>query len=186
MIEEQIRGDSYRLLYLGGRLLHAVHRRSPRILGDGKSTIHQLVLAENQRRAKRQGVTVTRLHLDDDMKMTLQKAGLSFSTIPKAGEEVVVKTVVNDNSQTDNQSITSKIGECLRVEGALAASTLGIDLAAVDIITTNPAASLKQAGGAIIEVNTTPGLHHHYNISNADENGDVAVEILKHVLGLEK
>lgn len=186
MIEEQINGDSYRLLYLRGRLLQAVHRRSPRIVGDGKSTIHQLVIAENERRAARHSSTVTRLQIDDDMKMTLRNAGLSFSTVPKTGEEVVVKTVVNDNSQADNQCVTSKIGECLRVEGALAASTLGIDLAAVDIITNDPALSLKQAGGVIIEVNTTPGLHHHYNVINSDENADVAVEILKHLIGVER
>lgn len=186
MIEEQIEGDSYRLLYLRGRLLHAIRRRSPRVTGDGASTIHQLVIAENQRRASAHSATVTRLHMDDDMKMTLRDAGLSFSSVPKAGEEVVVKTVVNDNSQADNQSVTSEIGECLRGEGALAASTLGIDLAAVDLITTNPALSLKQSGGAIIEVNTTPGLHHHYNIANGEESADIAAEILKHLVGLEK
>ncbi len=186
MIEEQIRGDSYRLLYLRGRLLHAICRRSPRVFGDGKSTIHQLVIAENKRRAAGRSSTVTRLHMDEDMNMTLRTAGLSFSTVPKAGEEVVVKTVVNDNSQADNQSVTTKIGECLRGEGALAASALGIELAAVDLISSNPALSLKQAGGAIIEVNTTPGLHHHYNVANKNEGADVAVEILKHLVGLEK
>jgi cyanophycin synthetase len=182
LIEKQIVGDSYRLLYLHGKLLHAIHRRSPRVVGDGRSTVRQLIIAENDRRKKESGVTVTNLNIDHELQRTLHAGGLSLNSVPDAGVEVIVKTVVNDNFRDDNFAVTDHICEGLRVECALAASMLGIELAAVDIVTSDPAKSLRQAGGAIIEVNTTPGLHHHYAIANPDKSSDVAVSILRDLL----
>jgi len=45
MIEEQITGDNYRLLYLDGKLVDAFVRRLPSVTGDGKLTVKQLVEA---------------------------------------------------------------------------------------------------------------------------------------------
>lgn len=182
LIEKQIAGDAYRLLYLDGNLLHAVHRQPPTIIGDGSSTIRSLIDRENERRAASRDASVTRLHIDEDMNSTLSAQGFGPGSIPEVGRKVVVKTVVNDNAQRDNNAVTNSIGRALREEGALAARTVGARLAAVDLITTNPNASLHDAGGAIIEVNTTPGLHHHYNVSNPSESADVACAILELLL----
>jgi cyanophycin synthetase len=175
LIERQIAGDSYRLLYLDGTLLQALLRKPPTIIGDGRSTIRSLIDRENERRAASRDASVTRLHFDEDMRSTLRGQDFTLRSIPDAGREVAVKTVVNDNAQRDNKAVTDAIGCALREECALAARTVGTRLAAVDIITTSPTASLKETGGAIIEVNTTPGLHHHYNMSNPNESADVAV-----------
>ena len=50
LIERQIPGDMYRLLYLDGKLIDVVRRRSPRVTGDGRSSIMELIIAENRRR----------------------------------------------------------------------------------------------------------------------------------------
>ena len=57
IIEAQIDGHSYRLLYLDGVFIDAVRRDPPVIHGDGKKTIRQLVARENQKRLT--GGTVT-------------------------------------------------------------------------------------------------------------------------------
>ncbi|HKC46053.1 MAG TPA: hypothetical protein VKB63_00525 [Gemmatimonadales bacterium] len=183
LIERQIPGDCYRLLYLHGRLLHAIRRHAPSVTGDGRSTIRQLITAENARRAQDRGASVTRLRIDLDMKTTLRHARLTLRSVPDAGEAVVVKTVVNDNARADNVAVTCEIGAALRDEGARAAATLGVSLAAIDVITPNPRVSLGEANGVIIEVNSTPGLHHHYNVRNPD-GVDVAGPLLRCLLGL--
>jgi cyanophycin synthetase len=53
--------------------------------------------------------------------------------------------------------------------------------AGIDIITLDPSVPLSESGGVINEVNTTPGLHHHYNHANADSSGP-AVDVLKCLL----
>ncbi|MBI5470764.1 MAG: hypothetical protein HY961_00320 [Ignavibacteriae bacterium] len=184
MIEEQIRGDSYRLLYFDGTLLHALHRKPPHVVGDGKSTVRQLIAAENNKRQHNAGsAAVTRLHLDPDCTATLRASGLSVHSVLPRGQEIAVKTVVNENSKEDNLTVTSLIEEQLIREGALAAETLGIRLAAVDVITSNPSLSLAEANGAVIEVNTTPGLHHHYNVANPELRDCIAAPILRTLLG---
>jgi cyanophycin synthetase len=46
--------------------------------------------------------------------------------------------------------------------GARAAEAVGVRLAGVDVITPDPSLSLDEAGGVVIEVNTTPGYYYHY------------------------
>jgi cyanophycin synthetase len=188
LIERQIAGDAYRLLYLHGRLLQAVWRQPPRVVGDGRSTIRRLIAVENTRRGAGRGgeAAVTRLHVDLDMELTLRGAGLSLGDVPEAGQMVVVKTVVNDNARRGNTVVTDRIGDAMRADGACATAVLGTALAAVDIITPDPCVSLRRAGGVIVEVNTTPGLHHHYNVTEAVSSPQqgVAVPVLKSLLGL--
>ena len=50
LIEQQAEGDMYRFLFLDGELLDAVRRRPPRVTGDGRSTIRELIAAENATR----------------------------------------------------------------------------------------------------------------------------------------
>ena len=185
MIERQIPGDSYRLLYLRGRLLHAIRRHPPRVTGDGRSTIRQLIAAENARRDRTGGANVTRVLTDLDLATSLRAAGYSLGSVPPAGALVVVKTVINDNATSDNVAVTDEIGAALREEGARAAATLGLALAGVDVITQDPGVALHQGGGVIIEVNAAPGIHHNYNVAHP-EAVDVAVPVLRCLLGLSE
>ena len=50
IVEEQIEGQSWRLLFIDGRFLDAVRRDPPRITGDGRHSIAALVAAENAAR----------------------------------------------------------------------------------------------------------------------------------------
>lgn len=50
IVERNVPGETFRLLYLDGRLLNCVMRRSPRLVGDGVSTVQKLVAQENSLR----------------------------------------------------------------------------------------------------------------------------------------
>ncbi len=183
MIEQQIQGTSYRLLYLDGELLDATRRRPPCVVGDGRSSIRQLIERENKRRMELTGsASLTRIQIDSDCRATLKNAGLSLSSVPEAGKEVEVKTAVNDNSARDNVCALDEIGEPLRRELARATQILGIRFAGIDIITNDPSVTLAEGRGAIIEVNSSPGLHHHYNVSNPKPSTAVAIPVLKRLL----
>jgi cyanophycin synthetase len=156
------------------------------VIGDGHSTVAALIDLENQRRKRLYGsAALTRVQVDTDSRATLKSAGLSLSSVPKAGVEVIVKSTVNDNATKDNVSVRNLIGETLVDEVSRATKVLGIRLAGVDIMTGDPTVTLKEGGGAIIEVNSSPGLHHHYNVNNVHETAPVAVPILQTLLGLD-
>jgi D-alanine-D-alanine ligase-like ATP-grasp enzyme len=164
LIEEQIPGETYRLLYLDGRLLDAVVRRAPTVAGDGRSTIAQLVTAENRLRATRgAAVGQTLLTIDLDMRQTLAAQGLSLASVLAEGSVVRIKTVANENGGLDNWPAVDALSPEVIAQGAEAARAIGARLVGVDVLTPDPGRPLADSGGVILEVNTTPGYYYHYH-----------------------
>lgn len=181
LIEEQVEGDNYRLLYLDGRLVDAILRKPPTVTGDGTSTIRELVRRANADRAIH-GIERAQdlLTVNQDMRLTLGKQGLSLASVPETGTVVTLKTVVFENRSTDNISVSRTLCDAVIEAGARAAAVVGARLAGVDIITGNPGVPLVEAGGVILEVNTTPGYYYHYH--KADGRCPVAVYVLEALL----
>jgi len=184
LIEAQIPGESYRLLILEGRLVHAVCRRGPRLKGDGVSSVRRLVAAENSLR--RQGGQ-PELTLDRDCLFTLAYQDLSPDSVPEAGRQFLAKSV-NDPAKryvevrtVYNETVTHLIGDSIREDAERAARLVGSDFLGVDVITTDPAIPLRRSGGAINEVNTTPALHHHYELPGA-AYPEVAIPVVRALL----
>jgi hypothetical protein len=50
LIERQVPGPVYRLLFLDGELIDVIRHVPPRLTGDGHSTVEELIAAENERR----------------------------------------------------------------------------------------------------------------------------------------
>jgi D-alanine-D-alanine ligase-like ATP-grasp enzyme len=70
---------------------------------------------------------------------------------------------------------TEVVSKSLIEEARAASSALRSAFCGVDVITTDATRSLRDAAGVIGEVNTTPGLHHHYMLSGT-ANGDKVVD----------
>src|SRR5579864_9085295 len=103
LIEQQVPGHNYRLLYLDGELIDAVRRDPPAVIGDGRSTVLELVRAANQARAGGgPAVSHTLLTIDLDMRYTLWAQGLGLRSRPPAGSTIVLKTAINENAAADN------------------------------------------------------------------------------------
>lgn len=178
LIEEEVEGDTIRLLYLDGQLLDAVRRHPPTIIGDGRSSIRQLVDNLNlQRLNAGYSLAQSILKYDMDMELTLKRQGTSWRSVPCDGERVVLKGVINDNMASENVSVAGEINESIIAAGRLASELIGVRLAGVDIITQDIGRDLKETGGKILEVNTTPGYHYHYFTRNGTCR--VAVPILE-------
>ena len=183
LIERQVPGDVLRLLFLDGELLDVIRRRPPAVTGDGRSTILELIAAENERRfAAAAGERPWLLRADLDAVFTLEAAGLRLSSVPAAGERVAIKTAVSQNGPEDNESLAAAVGDALVADAARAAAAVGVRLAGVDVITRDPGAALRRGGGAVLEVNATPGLHYHYEVRDRARAVPVAELILERLL----
>lgn len=181
LIEEQVRGDNYRLLYLDGELVDAFVRRSPAVTGDGRSTVARLVRQANDERLSR-GADVSQvlLTVDLDMRRTLARQNLSLRSVPPAGASIVLKTVVNENAGAENTSVADILCRSLVEDCARAVRALRVRLAGVDVITPNPAVPLREAGGVVLEVNAPPNFYYHYH--KRDGVYPVAKHVLKRLL----
>jgi cyanophycin synthetase len=176
LVERQVPGDVHRLLYLDGELLDAVRRRPPTLIGDGRSSIRALIDAENARRVEARGRRgLALLRIDLDLLLALEAAGLTLRSVPGTGEKVRVKTVSNQNRLEDNERVT--VSPELESMGALAARTVGLRLAGVDVVTPDG------SRGFVIEVNGTPGFNQHALVVNPAPTSRVAVPVLRRLLG---
>lgn len=183
-IERQAPGTVYRLLFLEGELLDILLRRPPRVTGDGRSRIGDLIAAENRRRIAGGGNTRLMLvSIDLDCIFTLAAAGLTLDSVLPEGMTVAVKTVTNQSGAQDTETVRDDVSPELIAEAASAANLVGVKLAGVDVITPDPSRSLTGAGGVIIEVNGGPGLHYHYQVLDPTRATRVAVPILRRLLG---
>ena len=180
--EEQIEGASYRLLYLDGKLIDAIRRDPPRLVGDGKSTIRQLTKAETHRRLTGRPFTaMSPLRLDRDAQNYLASHGLSPSNVPAAGEVIIVKRAVNENTAAENHVVRGEVHTATAALGARLVQNLGVRLAGLDLICQDISQPLSRANGLIGEVNTTPGMHHHALVSNPNSVAGVGAILLSHL-----
>ena len=185
LIEEQIEGDCYRVLIMDGEVIDCVQRRPPRVVGDGKSTVGQLVHRENKLR--RLGTSAIRaqglIRRDPDLHNSLARQGLRTDSRPSEGHVVVLKRVINDNATRDNVpangELCAAILECARKSAKL----VGARLAGVDLICSDPRLPLERTKGVVIEVNTNPGLYYHYRTE--DRGFPIAEKVLSRALNME-
>jgi cyanophycin synthetase len=178
LVEEQVAGANYRLLLLDGRLVDAVERAQPTIVGDGRHSVRALIERANAARAtvviERGGPSITR---DADLMATLAQQGLRLSPVPALGRSVTLKIAVNDGAIADVAPAADRLCASI-VEDA--ATVVGTGLVGVDVITTDPSVPLTRSGGRVLEINTTPGLVCHYH---RRPRTNVARDILERLSG---
>lgn len=182
LVQRQVSGVNFRLLYLDGVLIDAVRREAPSVVGDGLRTVGALIeMANNVRGADGAGRGELMIHRDLDLEQTLTAQGLRWTTVPVAGRVVQLKTTINENSRVSNLPAVHEMGEELVEECRRAAEVLGVRLAGVDILADDPSVSLVTSGGCVLEVNTTPGLAMHYHGHPGEV--PVATAVLRQLLG---
>lgn len=181
LVEEQVEGGVYRLLYLDGELLDAVLRLPPTLRADGTMTVGQLIATENARRL-RLGIEAAQslIKIDQELRRTLAAQQCSLKSVLPPGERVLIKSIVNDNARDENVSALDQLSGEVVAAGAEAADAVGARFAGVDLITPDPAVGLAAAGGVLLEVNAAPGLYYHY--MKRDGRTPVATLVLRRLL----
>jgi len=187
LVEEQLVGASYRLLYLDGELIDAVRRDSPAVTGDGRSTIRELVSAENVRRRSRDAITaLSPLMIDLECRNTLSAHGFSPATVPAAGQKVTVKLAVNENSSAQNHLVREQIHPQIIETGSRIVRDFGVSFAGLDVTATDISLPPAQGGTIFNEINAGPGIHHHYLVSDQSRLAHVAPRILEHLFSTRR
>jgi D-alanine-D-alanine ligase-like ATP-grasp enzyme len=85
-----------------------------------------------------------------------------------------------------DEDITAAIAPGLVAEVRQVVDAVGSEWAGIDILTTDPGRPLSEVGGVLLELNTTPGLHHHCGLSVATTPCDIAVRVLRYALKAEQ
>src|SRR5690606_33194370 len=144
-------GDDHRLLVVNGELIAATRRTPGHVVGDGRSTITELIEQVNQdpRRGVGHEKVLTRLELDAQAELMLERAGHTADSVPAADEVVPLRSTANLSTGGTATDVTDVIHPDNREMAIRAVRAIGLDVGGVDFITPDITESYKRIGGAI-------------------------------------
>lgn len=164
LVEQQIEGSDFRVLVLGSKMLAATRRRPASVVGDGRTSVAELIKQENRNPRRGEGYVATRLQwieIDQDLINQLANQGLGLQTVPASGAVVQLHGAANISKGGVPEDVTAQVHPDNRAMLVRAARILGLEMAGVDFLSRDISRSYKEIGGAICEVNPIPGLRVH-------------------------
>jgi cyanophycin synthetase len=163
MVEQYLRGQDYRLLVIGNRLVAAARREPPYVIGDGEHTILELVEEVNSdpRRGDGHATSLTKIRLDEIAHVTLVHQGLDTGSVPRKGARVLLRNNANLSTGGTATDVTDDVHPEIAARAISAAQMVGLDLCGVDIMCESVLVPLENQSGGVIEVNAAPGLRMH-------------------------
>jgi len=158
IVERFIPGLQHRVLVVGDQAVASVRGEADVLQGDGSSSVRQLIEQANRdpRRGADQTWVLTRIELTPIVVELLRRQNLTPDSVPDAGREVMIQ---HHGDLTVDE--TEQIHPAVAAMCVLAAQTVGLDIAGLDVVARDIGIPLEEQGGAVIEVNASPGLLAH-------------------------
>ena len=166
LVERHIEGSEHRLLMVDGKLVAATRSEIVSVIGDGRSTISQLVAATQKDLV---------LATNSEAIGEIAQQGFTPDTVPPLGREVVILS-----TGTHAHDITDNVHPATAEMAALAARVIGLDIAGVDVVCKDISRPLESQGGAIVDVNAGPGLLMHIKPASGEPR-PVGKAIVEHL-----
>jgi cyanophycin synthetase len=163
IIERFYQGRDHRILVVNRRVVAVAERIPAKVIGNGRDTIAELVALENAdpRRGKGHANLLTQLPIDHTTDEMLAKQNCTTRTVLDRDEVCYLRATANlstggtaidrtDEIHPDNIWLAERI-----------ARMIGLDVAGIDIVTSDISQPLRAVGGVVVEVNAAPGLRMH-------------------------
>ena len=161
IVEQFIVGEEHRLLVVGDKVVAATRGETVQIVGDGASTVEQLIDSQvntDPRRGFEEEFPLEKIILSEqgNIVLEIQKQGFEVQSVPDKGKVIIVQRTGNmANDVTDD--VHPQVADM----AILAAKVVGLDIAGIDLVTPDVSRPLQEVHGAVVEVNAGPGLLMH-------------------------
>ncbi|AFZ12232.1 Cyanophycin synthase (L-aspartate-adding) [Crinalium epipsammum PCC 9333] len=179
IIEKSISGVDFRLLCVNGRFVAATERRPASVVGNGKSTIAELIESENQTRARKDTPTspLGKIKCDEAMEIYLKEQKLSLDSVIESGQTIYLRKVANLSAGGLSVDATSIVHPDNIILAQDIAQHFQLTCLGIDVIARNINKSWKDGDFGILEINSAPGIFMHLNPA-VGESVDVPAYIL--------
>ena len=170
VVQRQVVGSDFRALVVGGKVVAVAERVPAHVTGDGVQTVRELVERANAdpRRGEGHGRPLTRIQTGEGATGYLTRQGLSWDDVPGRGQRVGLARTANLSTGGTAIDRTDAIHPNNVALARDAAQVVGLDVAGVDIVTTDITRPLAADGGAVVEVNAAPGFRMHTHPSEGE------------------
>lgn len=155
LVQHRIQGNDYRVWFCKNKFVGAIERIRPTLVGDGKSTIRELLYKENRKRKNSVKYEITKSY---DLKLCLSHQQLSYESIPKRGFVFYVHNIANISSGGIRKDVSDKVHPELIKIFKKAIKLSGLIVCGLDYIGNDISLPFKKSNGKIIELNAQPGV----------------------------
>ncbi|MEX2202800.1 MAG: cyanophycin synthetase [Actinomycetota bacterium] len=163
VVESFVTGQDYRVLVVGGKMVAVAERVPAHVIGDGEHTVAELaqITNEDPRRGIGHEKVLTKIKVDEAAVALVKKQGFAMDDVPPEG--AFIKLVSTGNMSTGGISIdrTWEAHEENVEIAEEAARVVGLDVAGIDFLAPDITKPVRETGGAIVEVNASPGFRMH-------------------------
>ncbi len=168
IVEKFIEGFDFRILVINHRFIAAALREPAHVLGDGISTIQQLIDIENcdPRRGYGHENVLTEISIDRETYEQLEKSNYSLDSVLKKDEKCYLKGTANLSTGGTSTDITDLVHPSNIIIFERISRVIGLDICGVDVVATNLNDPLEITGGVVLEVNAAPGFRMHLAPAN--------------------
>lgn len=163
IVEKYITGYDHRILVINYKMVAAAKRTPAAVIGDGKSTLQQLIdkVNKDSRRGYGHEKVLTSIKIDESTLAILHEKELTLESVLDDGKELWLKRTANLSTGGTAADVTDivhpyNVFMCERIS-----RILGLDICGIDIMTPDITQPLTEAGGAVLEVNAAPGFRMH-------------------------
>jgi cyanophycin synthetase len=182
IVERFITGNEHRILVVGNKVVAAAKGEALWVTGDGSSNIIELTDSQintDPRRGTTEDSPLNQLAPQHgaEIILELKRQGFTAYSVPLAGQKVLIQA--NGNVAFD---VTDSIHPEVARAAALAARVVGLDIAGIDLVADDISRPLEEQGGAIIEVNASPGLLAHLKPASGHAR-PIGAAIIQHLFG---
>ena len=158
IIENQINGNSYRILVFKNNIIDIVSREKPYIIGNGKYSVTKLIKIKNDV-IKKNNKSCT---LKNVNYRYLNNQGYNFNSILEKNKKLYLTNVINMHNGANLKPVNIKNVPLKNKNLFLnAARALDIDFVGIDFISPDIYVNYDKNDGKILELNTAPDIEIH-------------------------
>ncbi len=163
IVEQYYQGNDHRVLVINNKVVAVAERVPAHVVGNGKATIKELIEITNQdpRRGNGHDNVLTKIIVDQTSQAVLDKQGYSLDSILPPQTKAYLRATANLSTGGVAIDRTDEIHPENIWLAQRVAKVIGLDIAGIDIVTSDISKPLRETQGVIVEVNAAPGFRMH-------------------------
>lgn len=163
MIEEYITGTEYRFFVLKDKTLAVLERVPANVMGDGKSTIKELVKNKNKSPLRGDGLSspLKKIKLGDIEELQLKEQGFNFNSILEEGQIAYLRANSNISTGGDSIDRTDEVHPSYKDLAVKITQAMGAKVCGVDLMIEDLTQAADKSNYGVIEANFNPMMMMH-------------------------
>lgn len=157
IVERFIKGEDYRVYVVDNKVIGAYKRLAANVIGDGESSIRELIIQKNKLRKKNPFIYNRPIVINKDLIHYLKENQMTLESVPEKGQRVILRKQGTYLKERDPIDITDEMPESIKEIAVKAMHSIpGLTHCDVDMLVN------EETGEAYVnEINSRPQISNH-------------------------